>query len=327
MRWLALLSLLVVPLLACEPRVIVSRSPTPQSGGPSAAPSGAASPSGSARPTPKPTLGPLTTQSPVSRLLSYERGGDIGHPSLQLLLLADGRVIALQASGQLFERKLTASGTASLLLRAIETGYFERDASYIREPRPGTTPSAQGATFLIFLVANGNREVRVAAVPSGQPDDNLYEPSPARDKITAFARSLEDLSWLPANAWSDTTWHSYSSPFHRLFILPQPSVAVPGGEPDVEAAWPFTPPPDVVTEPFVTPATATAWRCAIVNSIDANTIGRSFASARAIPAYADSLPVISGSLAWRAQSGAMRFQMGPLFPHEPAVCRGAAPPS
>lgn len=327
MRWLALM-LLVVPLLACESRVIVSRSPSPQSGAPSSSASaGAASPSGSVRPTAKPTLGPLTTHSPVSRLLSYERGGDIGQPSLQLLLLADGRVIALQPSGQLFERKLTASGTASLLLRAIETGYFERDASYIREPKPGTTPSAQGATFLIFQVANGNREVRVAAVPSGQPDDNLYEQSPARDKITAFARSLEDLSWLPASAWSDTTWHGYSSPFHRLFVLPQPNVTVPGGEPDVEAAWPFTPEPDVVAEQFATPGTATAWRCAIVNSIDANAIGSSFARARAIASYVDSLPVVSGSLAWRAGNGAMRFQMTPLFPHEPAACLGAAPPS
>ena len=324
MRWTLLL--LVVPLLACESRVIVSRSPSP--GAPSSSASAAAaSPSGSARPTAKPTLGPLTTQTPVSRLLSYERGGDIGQPALQLLLLADGRVIALQSSGQLFERKLTASGTASLLLKAIETGYFERDASYIREPKPGTTPSAQGATFLIFLVANGSREVRVAAVPSGQPDDNLYQPSPARDKITAFARSLEDLSWLPASAWSETMWHSYSSPFHRLFILPQPNVTVPAGEPDVDAAWPFSPEPDVVAEQLVTPGTATAWRCAIVNSIDANAIGSSFARARAISSYVDALPLISGSLAWRAQSGAMRFQMGPLFPHEPAICRGAAPPS
>ena len=47
MRWLSLVA--VLALVACEPRVIVSRTPAPQGGGASPTASGAASPS----PTPE----------------------------------------------------------------------------------------------------------------------------------------------------------------------------------------------------------------------------------------------------------------------------------
>ena len=311
---------IVLLVCACEPRSITFGTPTPTGAGATAA---AGSPSSSASPTAKPTLRPLPTASPVSRLLSYERGGDVGQPSLQMLLLADGRVISLQQSGELFERRLTPSGTASLLLRAIETGYFEKDAMYGRVPRAGANPPAHGATVMYFIVVNGAREVRVAAIPSGQPDDNLYEPSPARDKITAFARGLEDLSSLPASAWAEASWHNYASSYQRLFVLPQPSVSVAGSEPDVETVWPFTPAPDVLGEPVTGP---TPWRCAMLIGDDAFTLGSALARANAIPAYTGGLPMITASLAWRAGNGALRIQMSPLYPHETPTCAGALAP-
>lgn len=311
---------IVLLVCACEPRSITFQTPTPTGAGPTVA---AGSPSSSARPTAKPTLRPLLTASPVSRLLSYERGGDVGHPTLQLLLLADGRVISLQASGELFERRLTPSGTASLLLQVLQTGYFETDATYGRVPLPGSNPPAHGVTVLYFIVANGAREVRVAAIPSGQPDDNLYEPSPARDKITALARSLEDISSLPASAWAETSWHNYAASHQRLFVLPQPNVPVASSEPDAETVWPYTPAPDLVGESITG---AAPWRCAIVSGEDAFVIGSALARANAIPAYTDGLPLITASLAWRAGSGTLRLQMSPLFPHESPTCAGAQPP-
>ena len=311
---------IVLLVCACDSRSITFQTPTPTGAGTTAS---SGSPSSSTRPTPKPTLRPLLAASPVSRLLSYERGGDVGQPSLQLLLLADGRVISLQATGELFERRLTPSGTASLLLQVIQTGYFEKDAMYGRKPLPGSNPPAHGSTVMYFIVANGSREVRVAAIPSGQPDDNLYEPSPARDKITALARGLEDLSSLPASAWAETAWHNYSSSYHRLFVLPQPSVSVAGSEPDVETVWPFTPTPDSIGESLSGP---TPWRCAMLAGEDAFALGAALARANLIPAYTDGLPMITASLAWRAGNGALRMQMSPLFPHEAPTCAGAQVP-
>src|SRR5258705_527481 len=168
----ALWALAVVLLVcACEPRSITFQSPSPtRSAG---ATSASASPTATPVPTPKPTLRPLPTAATVSRLMSYERGGDIGVPSLRLLLLADGRVITEETNGQLFYRRLTANGTASLLLQAIQTGYFEKDATYSREPLPGSTPPAHGTTFINFVVQNGGRDIPVSTDPTGQPHDHV----------------------------------------------------------------------------------------------------------------------------------------------------------
>ena len=134
MRWLALA--LAVSLVACEPRVIVTRTASPQG---SASPTGAASPSASPRETPtKLVLTPVPRFTPASRLVSYERGGDIGQPSLRFLLTGDGRVITEDTGGDFVQRKLTPSGAATMVLQAIQTGLFERDADFGRAPLLGS---------------------------------------------------------------------------------------------------------------------------------------------------------------------------------------------
>lgn len=310
----------VLLVSACEPRSISFQSPTPTG---STATAAAGSPSASPSPTAKPTLRPLPSPPPVSRLLSYERGGDVGQPSLRLLLLADGRVITEEASGELFERRLTPSGAASLLLQAIQTGYFEKDATYPREPLPGSTPPAHGTTSIFFVVTNGAREVHVATIPTGQPDDNLYQPSAIRDKLSALARSYEDLSWIPATSWTDATPRNYEAAFHRVFVLPAANVPAPVSTADVATAWPFTPEPDAFGEPVA--GTAQPWRCAIVGLEDARVIGDSLARARALTRYTSGLRTINTTLAWKAASGAVVFQMSPLLPHEAPTCAGSQP--
>jgi len=308
---------------ACEPRTITLQSPTPTGSAATTAASG--SPTATPVPTPKPTLRPLPTAATVSRLLSYERGGDIGVPSLRLLLLADGRVLTEETNGQLFYRRLTPSGTASLLLQAIQTGYFEKDATYAREPLPGSTPPAHGTTFINFVVQNGGRDVHVSTIPTGQPDDNLYQPSPARDKISALARSFEDLSTLlPSSAWAESAPTNYSAQLHRLFVAPQP-VPAPQSAPDAETVWPFTPALDVFGEPLTAAIGVTNLRCGIVGVDDAFSLGDALARARAIPAYIAGLRVVTASLASRSTSGSVRLQMSPLLPNEAPTCVGSQP--
>ena len=261
----------------------------------------------------------------MSRLLSYERGGDIGVPTLRLLLLADGRVITEEPNGQLFYRRLTPNGAASLLLTAISTGYFEKDAIYPREPLPGSTPPAHGVTIINFVVDNAGREVHVSTIPTGQPDDNLYKPSAARDKISALARSFEDLSTLPASVWAEANPTSFSAQLYRVFVLPQPSIQPPPAAPNAETTWPFTPGLDVFGEPLATTMGLLDLRCGIVGSDDAFAIGDALARARAIPTYTSALRVVTATLATRANSGSVRLEISPVFPHEAPTCAGSHP--
>jgi hypothetical protein len=322
MRWLVLL--LAVPLVACEPRVIVPRTAAPPGG--TASPAGAASPSASARETPtKLVLSPVPRFTPASRLVSYERGGDIGQPSLRFLLTGDGRVITEDTGGDLVQRKLTPSAAATMVLQAIQTGLFERDADFGRAPLPGTTPPAHGTTVLIFVVANGTRDVRVSVVPTGQPDDELYQKSAERDKLTALARGYEDLSWVAANQWAESRPQPYQPSLHRLFVLPLPN-APAGGAPDADAVWPFRTPIEGIGELTAGGASGGTWRCAVLVDIDALTLGDSLARGGAITRYGWGSPIATAVLAWRGGGGTVRLQLTPLFPHEPATCAGATPP-
>ncbi len=321
MRWLVLV--LVVPLLACESRVIVTRTPSPQSGGPSPSASSSAAAS-SPRATPaKVALLPIPNVSPAARLLSYERGGDIGQPSLRFLLTDDGRVITEEAGGDFVQRKLTPSGTAAMVLQAIQTGFFERDANLGRTALPGTTPPAQGTTVLILVVANGSREVRVTLVPTGQPDDERYERSATREKLTALARAYEDLSWVQTSHWAQATPQPYQPALHRLFVLPQPNVAPAGVAPEADAIWPFLTPIEDVGGPV---GGGASWRCAVLVDVDALALGDALARGGAISRYGWGSHVATAALAWRGGGGTLRLQINPLLPHEPATCAGAPPP-
>jgi len=317
-RWLALV--LVLPLLGCESRVIVTRTPSSHSGSPSA--TSAASPSATASPSPtKVALRAAPSLSPATRLVSYERGGDIGRTSLSFLLTDDGRVITAEPSGDLVQRKLTPSGTAAMVLQAIETGLFERDAEYRREPLPGTTPPARGTTVLILVVANGPREVRVSVEPTGQPDDELYQRSPAREKLTALARGYEDLSRVPASNWVESRPQPYQPMFHRLFVLAQPTVAPAGRPSDADATWPFLTAIESVGEPIG----GSSWRCAVIVDGDALTLGEALSRAGDITRYGWGSAMVTTALAWRG-TGSVRLQISPLLPHEVATCVGAPPP-
>ena len=318
MRSLALLA--VIALLACEPRVIVTRTGSPQVP-PSATATGATPSPTASTATPKVALRPIPSVTPPARLLSSEQASDIPvTPLLHFLLTDDGRVITLDASGQLLQRKLTPTGAASLLLQAIQTGFFDKDASYPRVPVPGTTPPGRGPTFLILVVANAGRDVRVSFEPSGQPDDEQYQKSTTREKLTALARGYEDLSWVPANHWAESRAQPYQPAFQRLFILAEPSLApVPGGtSPDVDAIWPFLTPIDAMGAPMG----GTLWRCAVLIDEDARFLSDALTSAGAARRDRSS---ITAALAWRT-SGSVRLALTPLMPHELATCAGAAPP-
>jgi hypothetical protein len=315
-RWLPLA--LVLALVACEPRVIVTRTGSPQVQ-PTATATGA-TPSPTASTTrPKIALRPIPTVTPPSRLLSSEQASDIPvTPLLRFLLTDDGRVITQDASGQLLQRRLTPTGAATMLLQAIQTGFFDKDASYPRVPVPGTTPPGRGPTFLILTVANAGREVRVSFEPTGQPDDEQYLKSATREKLTALARGYEDLSWVETNLWADSRPQPYQPAFQRLFILAEPNLApVPGGtQPDAEAIWPFLTPIDAIGQPMG----GTLWRCAVVIDEDA----RSLADALGGAARRDRSS-ITAALPWRT-TGSVRLALTPLMPHESASCAGAAPP-
>ena len=320
MRWFALV--LILPLLACDPRVIVSRTGSPQVQ-PTATASGAApSPTASTAP-PKIALRPIPSVTPASRLLSSEQASDIpAAPLLRFLVTDDGRVITQDNGGQLFQRRLTPTGTATLLLQAIQTGLFDKDASYLRVPVPGTTPLGRGLVILILVVANAGREVRVSFEPTGQPDDEQYQKSTTREKLTALARGYDDLSWIPANHWADSGAQLYQPAFQRVFILAEPNVAAvpaPGTtQADADAIWPFLTPIDALGAPMA----GTLWRCAVVIGDDARILTEALTFNGFVRRDG---PSVTAALAWHT-SGSVRLAVTPLMPHEAATCAGAAPP-
>jgi hypothetical protein len=318
MRWLVLV--LIVPLLACDARVIVTRTGSPQVQPTATAAGSAPSPTASTTP-PKIALRPIPSVTPASRLLSSEQAGDTPvAPLLRFLLTDDGRVITQDAGGRFFQRRLTPTGAATMALQAIQTGLFDKDASYPRVPVPGTTPPGRGPVFLILVVANAGRDVRVSFEPTGQPDDEQYQKSTTRERLTALARGYEDLSWVPANQWAESSAQLYQPALQRVFILADPNVAavpVPGiPQVDADAIWPFLTPIDALGAPMA----GTLWRCAVVIDDDARILTDALTRVAARNG-----PSITAALAWRT-SGSVRLAVTPLMPHEPATCDGAAPP-
>lgn len=315
---------LLVPLIACESRVIVTRTPSTQTAAPSA--SIAPSPSATASPTPpaRVALQPATGITPATRLLSYERASDIPRIFPQFVLTDDGRVISVDAGGEFMQRRLTPSGAAAMVLQAIETGLFDRDASHGRVLLPGPTPLGRGATIFIVTVANGPREVRVSFEPTGQPDDSSYQPSPTREKLTALVRGYEDLSWVPASRWAESRPQPYQPAVHRLFLQVEPNARPPGSPADAEAAWPFLTAIESVGD-LVSGLTGTPWRCAVLVDDDARTLAESLTRAGAITRYGPGSPSAQTDLAWRG-GGTLRLQISPLLPHEPVTCAGAPTP-
>ena len=323
MRWLALA--IILALVACEPRVIVTRTPGPSDGATPA--SGSPQASATARATPaKIALQQVPSVAPAARLISYERGGDIGQPALRFLLTSDGLVISQDTPGLLTQRKLTPSGAANMLLQALQTGFFERDTDLPRVPVPGTTPPAHGPTVLILNVANGTRDVRVTLVPTGQPDDELYQKSADREKLTNLARSYEDLAWVPQSFWADSRAQPYRAPFHRLFVLAEPNAApaggFPQGTPAADAVWPFLTPIETVGETM----TGTAWRCVVLVDSDAQALSTALTPASEWHYETGNL-VGTAALSWRNAAGSVRLHITPVLPHEAAKCAGASPPA
>jgi len=266
-------------------------------------------------------LRPIPSVTPPARLLSSEQSGDTpGFGVPRFLLTDDGRVITLDASDQLLQRRLTPTGAAALLLQAIQTGLFDKDASYARVPVPGTTPPGRGPIFLILVVANAGREVRVAFEPTGQPDDEQYQKSTTRETLTVLARGYDDLSSVPANQWVESRAQLYEPAFRRVFILAEPNHApIPyGTQPDADAIWPFLTPIDAVGQPM----SGTLWRCAVMVDEDARILSDTLTQAGAARRERTST---TAALTWRV-TGSVRLVVTPLMPHEAATCAGAAPP-
>ena len=242
-------------------------------------------------------------------------------PLLRFLLTDDGRVITQDAGGQLFQRRLTPTGAATMLLQAIQTGLFDKDASYPRVPVPGTTPLGRGSVFLILVVANAGREVRVSFEPTGQPDDEQYQKSTTREKLTALARGYEDLSSVPANQGAEPSAQLYQPAFQRVFILADPNlppVPPPGTQGDADAIWPFLAPIDALGAPMA----GTLWRCAVMIGDDARILTEALTHNGFVRRDG---PSVTAALTWRA-SGSVRIAMTPLMPHEPPTCAEAVPP-
>lgn len=332
-RWR--LGLLLVSLLAaCTP------APGPTSG--SATSPASAPPLTASAParTPTPTLRlrtplPPPSADPIERVLTYERSTDIPRISTpELLVMADGRVLAPDGRDGLSLRRLSPAGVDLIRRTALDTGIFTTTRQLPRQPLPGASINLnRGFAFVHITVRDAGRDVTLTA-QARDGEDALYRPDPVRDTFLALADRLADLSWLPASAWADPNARPYVASVHRLYVqtagnlndcpsapasnCTSPLVTVPVGE-----VWPFTVDPGqfgaaVATDPNL-PANHAA-RCALLSADDARVLGE--AMARTTGDYRPERRLTSGDYRWPAGKGEVHLQLEPLLPDAAPSCDG-----
>lgn len=196
-------------------------------------------------------------------------------------LTGDGRVIEPGAVPAIYpgpaitpllERRLTEAGVQRLIAEALGTGLFDHDrtytgaASHIADaPTTTFTLGADGRTVNVAVYALGMSQGGGAALPADE--------AAAGKALLTLAQRLEDLSWLPADDWVDSTSVPYDPPAVRLLVRnadgEQPD---PSGISFTEVAWPGPGNPATFGEPWpsgdarcgvVTGSDAVAWMTAL----------------------------------------------------------------
>ena len=122
------------------------------------------------------------------------------------------------------------------------TGLFERDQRFPLELRPGATPPGRGVGSLLFKAWRDTRTVDVQTAMDQGPDESYFQPSRARTQLDRLSKQLlKPETWLPANAWADSTPRAYEAATFALLLRTE--VGQSNERPTIDslsAAWPFS---------------------------------------------------------------------------------------
>jgi hypothetical protein len=242
------------------------------------------------------------------------------------VVTADGRFVTRSDDNQFRERRLTSAGVQRLRDELTATGLLERDQNFPLVVRPDATPPAHGIGAFVFKVRRDSRTVEVQTATSQGAEEVYYQPSPERTRLDQLSRQLlRPETWLPADAWADSTPRPYSPGAFALLLRTEVVQANESQTIDaLTAAWPFSVGPLALgqTLPPTAGPQADMTRCSALTSDDTLAVRDAITQAGG----ADAVHVLEdggflAAFAFAGNQGRLVLIVRPLLPDR-ASCSG-----
>lgn len=293
-----------------------------------------------------PTAPPFASGSLVLRL-AEQRG--IGPAEIRLSVYADGRVLMRTASTRdvvqdahghpvtldpntpvFLQRRLAPRGVALLTSTVDATGFLERTHDVPTTTIPGVTPPiVEGGADLFVRIRDGHR---VQVTTASFEDAAWMVHSEERVALNRLTSRLEDLAWLPDDAWAD--WAGSTPTLYdggRWLLLtgtaPPFQDLGPAGPPDARGLWfsAFATDPVDIGSPFSSAdgAQAVENRCAVVSSSDLEVLVAPLTSLGFGQAHAWYGSIV---LPWSDRGVDLHLSWRLLLPDETPTCDGKSYP-
>jgi hypothetical protein len=276
-----------------------------------------------------PSLPPLARPGIVFRLERIETASWIP----VLTLYDDGRLLRWDSGhDSLTVQRLNAAGTAAFVAEVQASGSFAASHLVPLEPLPGVEPPGIDPPSDRFtLAAAGGEPIVVVNTPYHDP--LFFQESAERESLIALAERVMDPSWLPADAWVDSSpapfvpdsYLVFSGVYSMTGICPSGSVSE-SCQLDVSTlVLPFELPPDGFGAPFTSAdgTESVVNHCAVITPATANAL-----AVAVWPKFGTAAGhlYLAASIPWRERSSFYDLSVRPVLPEETATCEGKSLP-
>lgn len=270
-RSVALLTVLVLALVACQGDASLSAEPTPSTAPPAADPTLTPIPDPTQPPAPTPS--PDTVGEPADLVLSFQTSGlTRTYPAT---LVADGRLTVPTDSGYM-QQRLSLAGVQAVTERLLQSGLFGENTDIPQPLLPDHDPICgdgigQYAYHSIELWQDGVAR-KVTWFTYLLTEFDCYASSPQLETANQLLEELSDpAAWLAPDSWIDPVPRPYTPAAYRLVTAHQPWPTEAAAAPPVdEVDWPLADTLLTFGEPMRdAPYEA---RCAVISSEEADRV-------------------------------------------------------